>query len=403
MARVRVLNHRCIETEDDIREGVRSLRRKCKIMRRVHDAAGEPPLRRREAGFEGLARIVVAQQLSVASATAIWARFELLVNPLAAERLLVKTDDDLRGVGLSGPKIRTLRAMSQAVADGLDLTRLGTLNDEEVHSALTADQRYRPVDSRCLPPVLPWARGCVRGRRSGAADRRATCFRAGRAAPPAHAPRARRALAALARCRGAIALGVLSDGQSDKVRRACVAPEGKAGPMLDGPRLEAASGSADALVVLLHGYGANGEDLIALGQEWRRALPRAAFVAPNAPEALPMAGMGGLQWFPLTMRDPTEYWRGVSAAGPGLAAFLEAELKRHRLPPQRLALVGFSQGTMMALHVGLRLNPPPAALIGYSGMLAGPEHLGACRCVPARRSARARRAGRDHSRSRRSM
>ena len=145
--------------------------------------------------------------------------------------------------------------------------------------------------------------------------------------------------------------------------------------MLDGPRLEAASGSADALVVLLHGYGANGEDLIALGQEWRRALPRAAFVAPNAPEALPMAGMGGLQWFPLTMRDPTEYWRGVSAAGPGLAAFLEAELKRHRLPPQRLALVGFSQGTMMALHVGLRLNPPPAALIGYSGMLAGPEHL----------------------------
>jgi DNA-3-methyladenine glycosylase II len=138
MARVRVLNHRCIETEDDIRAGVRSLRRKCKIMRRVHDKAGEPPLRRREAGFEGLARIVVAQQLSVASATAIWARFETLVSPLAAERLLGATDGDLRGVGLSGPKIRTLRAMSQAVADGLDLTRLSTLDDEEVHAALTA-------------------------------------------------------------------------------------------------------------------------------------------------------------------------------------------------------------------------------------------------------------------------
>ena len=60
------------------------------------------------------------------------------MNPLAAERLLIATEEDLRGVGLSGPKIRTLRAVSQAVRGGLDLTRLGTLNDEEVHAALTA-------------------------------------------------------------------------------------------------------------------------------------------------------------------------------------------------------------------------------------------------------------------------
>ena len=153
--------------------------------------------------------------------------------------------------------------------------------------------------------------------------------------------------------------------------------------MLNGPRLEAAAGAADALVVLLHGYGANGEDLIALGHEWRGALPRAAFAAPNAPEALPMADMGGLQWFPLTMRDPSEYWRGANAAGPLLAAFLEAELQRRRLPPGRLALVGFSQGTMMALQVGLRLSPPPAAIVGYSGMLAGPEHLAPASSQPA--------------------
>jgi DNA-3-methyladenine glycosylase II len=138
MARARAIGYRCIETEDDIRAGIRSLRRRCTIMRRVYEQAGEPPLRRREAGFEGLARIVVAQQVSVASATAIWARFETVVAPLSAERLLLASDADLRGAGLSRPKIRTLRAVSQAVADGLDLTRLNGVHDAEVHAALTA-------------------------------------------------------------------------------------------------------------------------------------------------------------------------------------------------------------------------------------------------------------------------
>jgi phospholipase/carboxylesterase len=146
-------------------------------------------------------------------------------------------------------------------------------------------------------------------------------------------------------------------------------------PKLDGPRIAPTSGHADSLVVLLHGYGANGADLIALGQEWQPVLPRTAFVAPNAPETLPVQShMDGLQWFPLTLRDPTEYWRGASAAGPVLEAFLAEELGRHGLPPERLALVGFSQGTMMALHVGLR-RPAPAAIVGYSGMVAGPEHV----------------------------
>ena len=128
---------------------------------------------------------------------------------------------------------------------------------------------------------------------------------------------------------------------------------------LDGPRLEPRGHAASALVVLLHGYGANGDDLIALGEGWRRWLPDAAFVAPNAPQTIP--GMyGGLQWFALTLRDPSEYWRGVEAARPAVDRFLDAELARYRLPPSRLVLVGFSQGTMMALHIGLRRPAAPA-------------------------------------------
>jgi phospholipase/carboxylesterase len=145
--------------------------------------------------------------------------------------------------------------------------------------------------------------------------------------------------------------------------------------LLSGPRIERRDGRADALVVLLHGYGANGDDLIVLGEEWRRVLPDAAFVAPNAPASIP-GFPGGLQWFALTMRDPGEYWRGVVAARPSLDHFLDAELGRYGLPPGRLVLVGFSQGTMMALHAGLRRSTPPAAIVGYSGLLAGPEHLG---------------------------
>jgi len=127
-------------------------------------------------------------------------------------------------------------------------------------------------------------------------------------------------------------------------------------------------------VVLLHGYGANGDDLIALGEAWRQQLPEAAFVAPNAPETMP-GTLGSLQWFDLTLRDPSEYWRGVTAARPVLDGFLDAELARYRLAPQRLVLVGFSQGSMLALHVGLRRSAAPAGIVAYSGLLAGPEQL----------------------------
>jgi phospholipase/carboxylesterase len=88
----------------------------------------------------------------------------------------------------------------------------------------------------------------------------------------------------------------------------------------------------------------------------------------------------GRQWFPLTFRDPHERWRGVTKAGPGLDAFLDQELARHGLPASKLALVGFSQGTMLALHVGLRRKVAPAAIVGFSGLLVieegkGPDSL----------------------------
>jgi len=140
---------------------------------------------------------------------------------------------------------------------------------------------------------------------------------------------------------------------------------------LDGPRLNPRSGAAQQLVVFLHGYGADGNDLIEIGRAWQNLLPGAAFVAPHAPEACAMAS-GGRQWFALTFRDPNERWVGVKQAAPILNEFLDAELARHRLPPSALALVGFSQGTMMALHVGLRRANAPLAIVGYSGLFVLP-------------------------------
>ena len=140
---------------------------------------------------------------------------------------------------------------------------------------------------------------------------------------------------------------------------------------LDGPRLAPRSGAARQLVVFLHGYGADGNDLIEIGRAWQQYLPQAAFASPHAPE--PCAGApSGRQWFGLTFRDPNERWCGVNNAAPGLTRFLDAELARHQLPATALALVGFSQGTMMALHVGLRRAQSPAAIVGYSGLLVLP-------------------------------
>ncbi|MBI3676372.1 MAG: dienelactone hydrolase family protein [Proteobacteria bacterium] len=144
--------------------------------------------------------------------------------------------------------------------------------------------------------------------------------------------------------------------------------------LLTGPRLPPTRGAATHLVVLCHGYGADGNDLIGLAPHWQRLLPTVAFVAPNGPE--PCAGSPtGYQWFPISRLDPSEMQRGVEQAAPILESFVDSELQRLALPSERLALVGFSQGTMLALQVGLRRTVKPAAIIGFSGLLAGRSEL----------------------------
>lgn len=144
---------------------------------------------------------------------------------------------------------------------------------------------------------------------------------------------------------------------------------------IDGPRLPPArGGKPDALVVLLHGYGSNGADLISLAPYWRDTLPGAAFLAPNAIEPVPQAP-GGFQWFPIAGMDPRLMEQGVRSAAASVDRFLDRELERAGLDETRLALVGFSQGAMMALDVGLRRGRPPAAILGYSGVLVGGQKL----------------------------
>jgi len=158
---------------------------------------------------------------------------------------------------------------------------------------------------------------------------------------------------------------------------------------LDGPRLPPASGRpARRLVVLLHGYGADGDDLIGLAPYLGRILPDAAFVAPHGPEPCDLSPMG-YQWFGLAGYDPMNVPRdpdalaarhGAMAAdaarvAPLLDRFVDAELARLGIGDEALALVGFSQGTMMALQVGLRRARPCAGIVGFSGALVGAERL----------------------------
>jgi DNA-3-methyladenine glycosylase II len=144
--------------------GVRALRRKCAIMRHVHDTAGDPPLRLRPAGFEGLARIIVGQQLSVASATAIWDRTAQVCSPFRPDVMLSLTDKQLTAAGLSRSKVRTLRAIAEACGNGMDLVALAGLEEEAVHTALTAVIGIGPWTADvyimfCLGRADAWAPG----------------------------------------------------------------------------------------------------------------------------------------------------------------------------------------------------------------------------------------------------
>jgi phospholipase/carboxylesterase len=151
---------------------------------------------------------------------------------------------------------------------------------------------------------------------------------------------------------------------------------------LDGPRFgpaQAQDGRPKELVILLHGLGADGNDLISLAPLFGQVLPAAAFVSPNAPFPCDMAPMGR-QWFSFQDQDPAAVLAGARAAAAVLDAFIDAELERAGLGDERLVLLGFSQGTMMALHTATRRARPCAAVIGFSGALIGPELLAAEAC-----------------------
>jgi phospholipase/carboxylesterase len=145
---------------------------------------------------------------------------------------------------------------------------------------------------------------------------------------------------------------------------------------LDGPGTGPRSGGkAKNLVVFLHGYGSNGEDLISLAPYWTDLLPESEFVSPNAPFPCEENPFGGFQWFGFRDRSPEMILGGTRAAATILDAYLDAQLRARGFDESKLALVGFSQGTMMSLYVGPRRAKAPAAIVGYSGRLIGAELL----------------------------
>ncbi|MGE4326890.1 MAG: alpha/beta hydrolase [Pseudodonghicola sp.] len=147
--------------------------------------------------------------------------------------------------------------------------------------------------------------------------------------------------------------------------------------VLNAGRVEPVSGEIRSAVVFLHGYGANGADLLGLADPLGEHLPDTLFVAPDAPESCAGAPFG-FQWFPIPWLDGSSEdaaERGMQAATADINAFLDALMVDEDLLPEQVALVGFSQGTMMSLHVAPRREDPIAGVVGFSGRLLSPETL----------------------------
>ena len=147
--------------------------------------------------------------------------------------------------------------------------------------------------------------------------------------------------------------------------------------ILNSERKDALSGSNRSAVVFLHGYGANGADLLGLADPLSEHLPDTLFIAPDAPESCAGSPFG-FQWFPIPWIDGSseeESMRGMVASANDLNAFLDALMVDEDVLPEQLALFGFSQGTMMALHVAPRREDPIAGIVAISGRLLEPELL----------------------------
>jgi phospholipase/carboxylesterase len=151
-------------------------------------------------------------------------------------------------------------------------------------------------------------------------------------------------------------------------------------PSLVGPEYGSTDTSKEAeqLVILVHGLGADGFDLIGLAPHFANVLPNARFVSPNAPELCDMAPPGmqsGYQWFSLQQREEADMLAGARSAEPILNKFIDDQLEKYGLSEDKLALIGFSQGTMMSLFVGTRREKAIAGIVGYSGRLIGKDVL----------------------------
>jgi phospholipase/carboxylesterase len=151
-------------------------------------------------------------------------------------------------------------------------------------------------------------------------------------------------------------------------------------PPLSGPEFGPVNttGNIQQLVILIHGLGADGSDLIDLAPHFAAYAPNARFISPNAPEICDMAPPGmqtGFQWFSLQKRTDSDMLTGARTAESVLNKFIDDQLEKYNLSEDKLALIGFSQGTMMALFVAMRRKKQIAGIIGFSGLLIGKEEL----------------------------
>jgi phospholipase/carboxylesterase len=144
--------------------------------------------------------------------------------------------------------------------------------------------------------------------------------------------------------------------------------------LLTGPELLPAGGekAVKKLVIFIHGYGSNGDDLIGLAPYFKDALPNTAFLSPNAPSPVPNS-YNGYQWFSIWDCTPWQIEQGLRNVTPALVDYITAQTQRFNLTMRDVALVGFSQGTMLSLHIGLRHINGLAGVIGYAGAMLTPE------------------------------
>lgn len=144
--------------------------------------------------------------------------------------------------------------------------------------------------------------------------------------------------------------------------------------MISGPELKSRTNSPSSIVILLHGYGADGDNLIGLAEELSRSFPNTHFFSPNG--ILPFENAPfGYQWFGLNDRSEQSMLKGLNNAAPHINQFIDHQLQKFNLSDENLALVGFSQGTMLSLHTALRRPKKMGAVIGFSGMLVAPQLL----------------------------